>query len=155
MTEQERNILLVDLCARLPYGVKIDREWVAPMTGSPEHSIHEFDTFDIEILTSWLDEEGGGLVTCDDGRLHWVRKYSCKPYLRSILSITKEERRELLHFGGLSISESEEILDVSCVGFERHCKVQDWLNAHHFDYRGLIEKGLALEAPEGMYEIKN
>jgi hypothetical protein len=28
----------------------------------------------------------------------------------------------------------------------------DWLNAHHFDYRGLIEKGLALEAPEGMYE---
>ena len=28
----------------------------------------------------------------------------------------------------------------------------DWLNAHHFDYRGLIEKGLALEAPEGMYK---
>ena len=27
----------------------------------------------------------------------------------------------------------------------------DWLNAHHFDYRGLIEKGLAIEAPEGMY----
>ena len=27
----------------------------------------------------------------------------------------------------------------------------DWLNKHHFDYRGLIEKGLALEAPEGMY----
>lgn len=31
--------------------------------------------------------------------------------------------------------------------------VFDWLNAHHFDYRGLIEKGLAIEAPEGMYEI--
>jgi hypothetical protein len=30
----------------------------------------------------------------------------------------------------------------------------DWLNKHHFDYRGLIEKGLALEAPEGMYNIK-
>ena len=30
----------------------------------------------------------------------------------------------------------------------------DWLNAHHFDYRGLIEKGLALEAPEGMYKTK-
>ena len=27
----------------------------------------------------------------------------------------------------------------------------DWLNAHHFDYRGLIEKGLALVAPDGMY----
>lgn len=31
--------------------------------------------------------------------------------------------------------------------------VFDWLNAHHFDYRGLIEKGLALEAPEEMYKI--
>jgi hypothetical protein len=31
----------------------------------------------------------------------------------------------------------------------------DWLNAHHFDYRGLIEKGLAIEAPEGMYNITN
>jgi hypothetical protein len=29
----------------------------------------------------------------------------------------------------------------------------DWLNSHHFDYRGLIEKRLAFEAPEGMYEI--
>ena len=28
----------------------------------------------------------------------------------------------------------------------------DWLNANHFDYRGLIEKGIALEAPEGMYK---
>jgi len=33
-------------------------------------------------------------------------------------------------------------------------KYIDWLNASHFDYRGLIEKGLALEAPEGMYEVK-
>jgi hypothetical protein len=31
--------------------------------------------------------------------------------------------------------------------------VLDWLNAHHFDYRGLIEKGLALEAPKGMYKL--
>ena len=28
----------------------------------------------------------------------------------------------------------------------------EWLNEHHFDYRGLIERGLALAAPEGMYE---
>lgn len=27
----------------------------------------------------------------------------------------------------------------------------DWLNAYHFDYRGLIPMGLAIEAPEGMY----
>ena len=34
-------------------------------------------------------------------------------------------------------------------------EAMDWLNAHHFDYRGLIGKGLALEAPEGMYKNKN
>ena len=44
-------------------------------------------------------------------------------------------------------------------------KTIDWLNAHHFDYRtiydedkkkymSMIEKGLAIEAPEGMYNIK-
>ena len=33
-------------------------------------------------------------------------------------------------------------------------EAMDWLNAHHFDYRGLIEKGLALEAPEGMYKTE-
>ena len=30
-------------------------------------------------------------------------------------------------------------------------KLNEWLNVNHFDYRGLIKKGLALEAPEGMY----
>jgi hypothetical protein len=30
----------------------------------------------------------------------------------------------------------------------------DWLLAHHFDFRGLIEKGLALEAPDGMYKTE-
>ena len=44
--------------------------------------------------------------------------------------------------GGMSTVELADI-----IGF------QDWLNAHHFDYRGLIEKGLALEALEGMYKI--
>jgi hypothetical protein len=32
--------------------------------------------------------------------------------------------------------------------------IYDWLNAHHFDYRGLIDKGLALEALDGMYKTK-
>ena len=34
-------------------------------------------------------------------------------------------------------------------------KYIDWLNKHHFDYRGLIEIGLALEAKEGTYEVQN
>ena len=42
--------------------------------------------------------------------------------------------------------------DTSCSTNE-YLKLIDWLNSHHFDYRGLIEKGLALPAPEGMYKI--
>ena len=60
-----------------------------------------------------------------------------KPYLRSMSSMTVLERQEygLVLCGELSINQ------------------YDWLNAHHFDYRGAIEKGVALEAPEGMYNI--
>lgn len=66
--------------------------------------------------------------------------YEIKPYLRLMSSITKEELDErnqiaLFHSGNIASAPT----------------YIDWLNAHHFDYRGLIRKGLALEAPEGMY----
>ena len=42
--------------------------------------------------------------------------------------------------------------DIGSIEISEFSKIYDWLNAHHFDYRCLIEKGLALEAPEGMYK---
>lgn len=59
-----------------------------------------------------------------------------------------------LEFIGIGLS----VVNYGTNGDAKHkCKLSipeiDWLNAHHFDYRGLIEKGLALEAPEGMYNI--
>lgn len=64
---------------------------------------------------------------------------NCKPYLRPMSSMTKVEREEF------------------CKVYEQCIKgvpnnLVDFYNSHHFDYRGLIEKGLALEAPENMYE---
>ena len=67
-------------------------------------------------------------------------------------SMTAKEESEY-HF--LCEMEIVEVIDI-----ERECffvwhdtiKSIDWLNAHHFDYRGLIEKNLAIEAPEGMYK---
>jgi hypothetical protein len=58
-----------------------------------------------------------------------------KPYLRPMSSMTMEEKKELFQLmgGGTDI------------------KRIDFYISHHLDYRGLIEKGLALEAPEGMY----
>lgn len=59
------------------------------------------------------------------------------PYLRPMSSMTKEERKD---WNSTPRTIVEQI---------------DWYNAHHFDYRGLIEKGLALKAPEGMYRKEN
>lgn len=62
-------------------------------------------------------------------------------YLRPISSMTEEERKEY----NKVMFQSERYED-------DYAADVDWLNAHHFDYRELIPKGLALEAPEGMYK---
>lgn len=72
---------------------------------------------------------------------HWT----IKPYLRPMSSMTEEEVFEYLSACDKDYKDS--------LTTPRHPGV-DWLNSHHFDYSGLIEKGLALEAPEGMYKEK-
>ena len=66
-----------------------------------------------------------------------------KPFLRPMESMTEEERGVLWW---ATYCDDPDITEQS----QRHI---DWLNAHHFDHCGLIEKGLALPAPEGMYEV--
>ena len=68
-------------------------------------------------------------------------KIIIKPYLRPMSSMTKEEIKEYQVFFNYD-------------GVEYPEEYIDWLNKNMFDYRGLIEKGLALEAPEGMYKTK-
>ena len=67
---------------------------------------------------------------------------SIKPYLRPMSSMTDDEKKEYVNFF--------EDIDGYVYSIDATIEI-DWLNAHHFDYRGLIEKGLALPAPEGMY----
>ena len=139
MTQEGKMLLLKDLCARLPYGVKFLREsWN-----------YEWDqeTSVIEVLED-IDK---------DGYINNTKVYTIediKPYLRSLSSMTEEEKHKLLKFGAITCLKNGEVIDVSCVGFGRHADVQDYLNTCHFDYRGLIKKGIAIEAPKGMYNIK-
>ena len=66
-----------------------------------------------------------------------------KPYLRPMSSMTEEEKIEW---------DAEYAYNSRTYSYEGYVgKMTDWLNKHHFDYRGLIEKGLALEAPKDMY----
>lgn len=100
----------------------------------------------------------GGTVSTDRGINYPLRLV--KPYLRPLSSMTKEEKAELSDYvcervmpgkGGIEFPPYP--TDGIRVPFEWMQHWLDWLNAHHFDYRGLIGKGLANEATEGMYGV--
>lgn len=128
MTQKEKQLILKDICARLPYGIKIKRSncpinlSVTGILGEYVHHIPYYVGGNIEINITKIDK--------------------IKPYLRPMSSMTEEEQKEY---------------DVFCckpyLGIDETTASNfiDWLNAHYFDYRGLIQIGLAIEAPEGMY----
>ena len=116
MTPEDKEFLLKDLCARLPYNVK------ASYYGEEEER-ETWDEIECVTLDGYVDI---GQYSLDIERI--------KPYLFPLSSMTEEEK---LMYEGLMIGTDNisYMLDVI-----------DWLNSHHFDYRGLIEKGLAIDA---------
>jgi len=134
MTLEEKQLLLKDLCARLPYGVKCCARY---NTGS---------RYNTNIIT--IIPENGTIVT-KQNELHYQQTSlieDCRPYLRPMSSMTEEENKEYELLANHCI-----VTSIGFVHLEATLLI-DWLLAYHFDYRGLIEKGLALEAPEGMYK---
>jgi hypothetical protein len=133
MTQEDKELLLKDLCARLPYGITIYR-----ITDNSIHRIQYSDIIEnIDQFSHFLEYSGVDNI---------------KPYLRPMSSMTKEEKKELGNIRPYLIDKNDNVTGVQCNSFIQISECQDWLNEHHFDYRGLIEKGLALEAPEGMYK---
>ena len=135
MTEQDKQLLLKDLCARSFYGVKIHID--SPKYGELIGTLDAVYPNEERIIVDNLDKAIAPInVRCGGFRLE---DSVIKPYLRPMSSMTEEECKERI-----------EIFGKYCP-FDNSPMYIDWLNAHHFDYRGLIEKGLALEAPKGMY----
>ena len=85
-------------------------------------------------------------LSCDLLKDFIVDEKSVRPYLRPMSSMTEEENNEFQQLD----TECDKMPTFEYVSIE-HYRIFNWLNAHHFDYRGLIEKGLALKALEGMY----
>jgi hypothetical protein len=122
MTQEDKQLLLKDLCARLSYGT----------------IVRNYATGEDDVLTYSLLED-----------FEIVGLEYIKPYFRPMSSMTEEEINEFI-----LISDT-----VLWLGDKRSTCIlsleqMDWLNAHHFDYRGLIPKGLALEAPKDMYKTE-
>lgn len=130
MTQENKDLLLKDLCARFPYGVKILECGVIIETLQKIEKVSET----LYIVNGCGESVGGGFNIS-----------KVKPYLRPMSSMTEEEKEEY------------EMLQVY-PGFKTNhtdlTDMYDWLNKKMFDYRGLIKKGLALEAKEGRYKIE-
>ena len=129
MTQEEKELLLKDLCGRLWSGLIC--------------SIYREDDEGF----GWRDAECKGYFQNNDSYEFYFEDVIAvnnierlKPYLRPMSSMTWDEK-----FEHDAIINSDNVL-------ENHLRDIDWLNAHHFDYRGLIPRGLALEAPEGLYK---
>ena len=137
MTQQDKDLLLRDLCARLPYGVILKGET------SIDGTINNIATLDAKLLAVDLST---GFITIKDESHNWpLRIGSFKPYLRPLSSMTQEERDKFCDIGGV-ISYRPTDGKQYIVAFVP--EALDYLNSIHADYRGLIEKGLAIEVTD-------
>ena len=122
MTQEDKELLLKDLCARLPYL----ENWV--QYDGKDYVVTGYGHGRVSLLPSMFSSAVGPCPLIEE----------VKPYLRPMSSMTEDE-----------------LETYDKLAFEWFpTKLFDWFNKHHFDYRGLVEKGLALEAPEGMYKTE-
>jgi hypothetical protein len=133
MKQEEKDLLLKDLFSRLPYGVKC--KYYDHYEGAyDEGTIRGFERHE------YMEIDG----VC-------IHVEEVKPYLFPLSSMTDEQKEEL---EDMNWSFDDSVINniVECLGYHRQfvthfdCFVLiDWLNKKHFDYRGLIEKGLAID----------
>ena len=145
---QDDVLLLKDLCARLPYGVKgqceLDASYDTPF--DTIFQTHKFDAVVYSLTEDSLfvyplieneDEQNFAEEEVTNG----VAFSDFKPYLFPLSSMTEEEWEDYQKIRMIDWVQG----DINGT-FINAGSIVDWLNAHHFDYRGLIEKGLAIDA---------
>ena len=143
MTKEDKELLLKDISARLPYGVK------CIVTKSRTEEGQKGDVGKI----GWVSLEG---VDCIGDREPFFSEFgNFKPYLIPLSSMTEEQKKYITDRWGINDEFDFEINPDWGEYFVELGDIVDfidWLNKNHFDYRGLIEKGLAIEAPKDMYK---
>lgn len=137
MNQEDKELLLKDLCARLPY----------KCVYSASRGITHWNKLilNIDTITKLINNEYDEI----------------KPYLRPMDSMTKEETKELFKEIGFEFTcntcgipahynyeFAKQIKGIPTITNVEFIKVIDWLNKKMFDYRGLIEIGLAIEVTE-------
>ena len=125
MTQEQKDLLMKDLCARLPYGVKVQIDLQSNI----------YPPMICKVCNIEFTEMGGsfiGVEVLPDSYSEY-REFLCRPYLFPLSSMTDEQEKE-----------DYEICKGYIIGYES--KLIDFYNKNHIDYRGLIDKGLAIDA---------
>lgn len=153
MTREEKRLLLKDLAPRLEHGVKCHLLSVK----KPKKIIGLIPSSELV----FVDKATIFGPTNEGYNIELI-----KPYLRPVSSMTEEEMNKLFEVAKVNPDGTEEdwisINDATGIRFhfmtgryaDEISEICNYLDSIHIDYRGLIQKGLVLEAPEGMYNIK-
>ena len=121
-----KELLIKDLCPRLPYGLVIDYNGIRT-------TLHDIKVFH---LYNGSDDIKDYICLIDIfGDNDYVDVENIKPYLFPMSSMTEEQKEEF-----------DRLYTYDALIIEPQWELIDWLNKNHFDYRGLIEKGLAINA---------
>ncbi len=137
MTQEEKQLLLKDLCARLSYETWVQyegKEWLVTGYGHGR----------ISLLPSVFSSAVGPCPLVEE--VH--------PYLRPMSSMTEEEKTEFDKGYDTLLKNLESGISGFNADAEATAFDVDFYNSHHLDFRGLIENGLALEAPSNMYKTE-
>lgn len=135
MTQEEKQLLVKALRGYFSYGV------ICSVVHKKDGRLVEED-----MKLSGMFEDGNFYFLDEMGSTY---SYKYIPYLRPMSSMTEEERNEYL---SIKMQETERVALAEIYRPEAISEIMDWLDSHYFDYRGLIQKGLALEAPFEMYD---
>lgn len=145
MTAEERKLLLEDLCSRLPYGVKAHIRYWSCWAHQYYEGVYTVKTVDPSMCYLYASSE----QYSTEGMVGQDCDFVIKPYLFPLSSMTEEQRKYISDRWGINENFDFEIdpdwgeyfVELGdAVGFIV------WLIEHHFDYRGLIPKDLALDA---------
>lgn len=150
MTQEEKDLLYQDLYARQYYDVKVS-------LGLNRMSNYIEPEVENHLTLYYINPQR---LECVFKECWWTAYIGAiRPYLRPLSSMTEEEKNEISKKLNYEFYVDDE--GALCAEDDRYRVRVDlietyieWLNERHFDYRGLIEKGLALEAPENMYNTK-
>lgn len=132
MTQENKELLLKDLCARFPYGVKVN---------AADKYISTISSINIGTIALIFLKDVGPVFGIDD----------VKPYLRPMSSMTEEEYGQYMEFIEWSHNDYDGTT-ITCINKERFREYLNFIYSHHLDDNNFIKNGLALELPEGMYK---